>query len=73
MGGTCAIKFVFFVSPVNLSHINLIVRPAKEPRRVEKNFHLYIKYYALLSQFCENTDGIMEIQTNSCCLMNYNF
>ena len=67
MGGICAIKFVFFfVSPVNLSHINLIVRPAKEPRRVEKNFHLYIKYHALLSHFCENTDGIMEIQTNSC-------
>lgn len=34
------IHYQKFFSPINLSYVNLVVRPAKEPRRVEKIFFL---------------------------------
>ena len=38
-GAPVHMKLIFF-SPVNLSYVHLIIRPAKEPRRVEGKFFL---------------------------------
>lgn len=45
---------LFFFSPANLFYVNLIIKPAREPTRVE---NIFLFYGGLCDQYKKSRDG----------------